>query len=253
MVKLGKLEFKNLNKDFEDVKALTSVNGVIESGEFISLIGPSGCGKSTLLRLIAGLEEATEGEILLDEEKIEGPGSDRGFVFQEATLYPWLTVEKNIAFGLKIKDKKLTDEHKQEVQDIIKLVGLEGFEKSYPHQLSGGMQQRVSLARGLINKPKVLLFDEPFGALDAFTRIKMHSELLKIWQERKTTMIMVTHDVEEAVVLSDRIFAMTPRPGKIKEIIDVNLAHPRNRDGAEFISYKEQVLRALDFTERIVE
>lgn len=248
---VGAISFQNIKKIFpaqddkhRDVEALSSINASVTSGEFISLVGPSGSGKTTLLRLIAGLEKATSGHILIDHHIISGPSRKKGFVFQEATLYPWLTVYENIALSLRLNKEK---ERISEVDNYIQLVGLQGFEKSYPHNLSGGMQQRVNIARALINEPDVLLLDEPFGALDAFTRSKMQNDLIHIWQERKITMIMVTHDVEEAVFLSDRIFAMTPRPAVIKEIIPVSLERPRLRDAPEFIATKEKVLRILNF------
>ncbi|MEY8700482.1 ABC transporter ATP-binding protein [Streptococcus ferus] len=248
---VGAISFTNIQKIFpaqDDqqaaVEALSHINASIEPGQFVSLVGPSGSGKTTLLRIIAGLEKPTTGEVLIDQERVTQPSRKKGFVFQEATLYPWLTVYDNIALGLRLnkEEKRLN-----EVNDYIKLVGLEGFEKAFPHNLSGGMQQRVNIARALINKPDVLLLDEPFGALDAFTRSKMQNDLIAIWKERQITMVMVTHDVEEAVFLSDRIFAMTPRPAIIKEVIPVHLERPRLRDAPEFIAIKEQVLSVLNF------
>ncbi|OJG90062.1 hypothetical protein RV16_GL001872 [Enterococcus saccharolyticus] len=227
--------------------ALEKINAEIEPGEFITLIGPSGCGKSTFLRLVAGLTEPDEGEIFLDKRIIEGPGSDRGLVFQDPTLFPWLTIEENVGFGLKISGKQ--KRYKENITQFIELVGLNGFETAYPHHLSGGMAQRAALARALVNHPKVLLLDEPFGALDAFTRVNMQDELLNIWKNRKTTTIMVTHDVDEAVYLSSRIFAMTPRPAQLKEIIDVDLllGEKRDRNSEEFLEVKKQVLQILNF------
>ena len=250
----GKIAFENVQKIFPPrggntvaTEAVHEVSAQIEPCEFIALIGPSGCGKSTLLRMLAGLEAPTNGEILLDDEKIIAAGRERGFVFQDPNLYPWLTVEGNISFGLKLKGQEKAK--KAEIQELIELVGLKGFENSYPYELSGGMQQRVSLARALINYPKVLLLDEPFGALDAFTRMRMHDELLKIWQERKITMVMVTHDVEEAVYLSNCVFAMTPRPAILKKVIPIDLEYPRKRDSQDFIALKNEVLTTLNFRE----
>lgn len=253
MVKDGQITFNNIRKAFPPrtdsgtpVEAVHHVNAEVKPGEFIALIGPSGCGKSTLLRLLAGLDHPTSGEVLVDGNPVEGPSRERGLVFQDPTLYPWLTIEQNVGFG-----PKLAGEYRKkhdDIQHFIDLVGLKGFEKNYPYELSGGMQQRVALARALINYPKVLLFDEPFGALDAFTRMKMHDELIKIWQQRKITMVMVTHDVEEAVYLADRIFTMTPRPAILKKVIDVELPHPRHRDSKAFIALKEQVLDVLNFS-----
>lgn len=248
---VGSISFHNIRKIFpaqdeqhSDVEALSQISATINPGEFISLVGPSGSGKTTLLRILAGLETATSGAVTIDDHEIEKPSRKVGFVFQEATLYPWLTVYENIALGLRLNKEK---ERLPEVNDYIELVGLKGFEKSYPHNLSGGMQQRVNIARALINNPDVLLLDEPFGALDAFTRSKMQSDLIDIWQKRHITMVMVTHDVEEAVFLSNRIFAMTPRPAIIKDIIPVDLKRPRLRDAPEFISIKEKVLHTLNF------
>ncbi|WP_445238975.1 ABC transporter ATP-binding protein [Lacticaseibacillus paracasei] len=228
----------------KETEAIHQVDAQIHPGEIIALIGPSGCGKSTLLRMLAGLETPTEGNLQVDGNLIVGPSRERGLVFQDATLYPWLTIAENVRFGLKIAHQKNTDE---EVQHFIDLVGLSGFEHDYPSQLSGGMQQRVAIARALINDPKIMLFDEPFGALDAFTRMRLHDELIHIWQQRKITMIIVTHDVEEAVYLADRVFTMTPRPSILKEVVPVDLPHPRNRNSPEFIALKKKVLSILNF------
>lgn len=254
----GVIRAQNIGKEFlrpdgDATVALKNLNTEIQAGEFVTLIGPSGCGKSTFLRLIAGLSSPTEGEILLDDQLINGPGYERGLVFQDPTLFPWLNIYDNVAYGLKIR--RIYKEHKDEVNEFIRLVGLEGFEKSYPHQLSGGMAQRASLARALVNDPKVLLLDEPLGALDAFTRMNMQDEILRIWKERGTTMIMVTHDVDEAIYLSDRVFVMTPRPAKIEEIITVDIGRGENfgrqRNGVDFLNYRSRILQILDFTGKV--
>lgn len=251
----GRITAKDISKGFkrtdgEVTIALNHLDADIKAGEFICLIGPSGCGKSTFLRLIAGLSEPTSGVITLDEQPIKEPGYERGLVFQDPTLFPWLNIYENIAYGL--KTRHVYKAHKQDVADFIHLVGLDGFEKSYPHQLSGGMAQRASLARALVNNPKVLLLDEPLGALDAFTRMNMQDEILRIWKERGTTMIMVTHDVDEAIYLSDRIFVMTPRPAKIEEIIEVLIGRGENqgrqRDSSDFLRLRSKILQILDFT-----
>ncbi len=256
----GTIEVKDVRKEFidpngETVVALDNVNVKINPGEFICLIGPSGCGKSTFLRLVAGLIKPTEGELFLDEKKIVKPGYDRGLVFQDPTLFPWLNIYENVAFGLKVRH--VYNERKKDVKEFIKLVNLEGFEKALPHHLSGGMAQRAGLARALVNHPKVLLLDEPFGALDAFTRMNMQDELLRIWKERGTTMIMVTHDVDEAVYLSDRIFVMTPRPAKIESIIDVEIGRNENfgrkRDSVDFLRTRSKILQVLNFTGKELE
>jgi ABC-type nitrate/sulfonate/bicarbonate transport system ATPase subunit len=247
---VGTIHALNLHKTFikpdgSPINVLNNVNAEIKAGEFVTLIGPSGCGKSTFLRAIAGLTTADNGRITLDDSVIVKPGYDRGLVFQDPTLFPWLTVYENVAFGL--RTRKIFKEKKNDITHFIKLVGLEGFEKSYPHQLSGGMAQRASLARALVNDPKVLLLDEPFGALDAFTRMNMQDELLNIWKERGTTMIMVTHDVDEAIYLSDRIFVMTSRPAKIEQVIEVEMCRPRARDLPDFLSLRARILKILDF------
>lgn len=226
---------KNVGKKFKtknkEVNALQDVNLQIPKGEIISIIGSSGCGKSTLLRIIAGLDIEYDGEVQLEGQLIVGPGIDRGIVFQEHRLFPWLTVEENVAFGLQGMSKA---EVKSVVQDHIELVGLQGFEKSYPHQLSGGMAQRASIARALVNRPQVLLLDEPFGALDALTKMQMQQEVLRIWAMEKMTMVLVTHDIDEAVFLGDRVVVMTGGPGRIKKIIPVELPRPRDRNSQEF-------------------
>jgi len=231
--------------DEQNITVLNDINVEIKAGEFIALIGPSGCGKSTFLRTVAGLIAADKGYITLDGVEINKPGYDRGLVFQDPTLFPWLNVYENIAFGL--KTRKIYKDKKSDVTHFINLVGLKGFEKSYPHQLSGGMAQRAALARALVNHPKVLLLDEPFGALDAFTRMNMQDELINIWKERGTTTIMVTHDVDEAIYLSDRIFVMTSRPAKIESIIDVEQGRPRGRDSPDFLQMRAKILQILHF------
>ncbi|GIM30146.1 ABC transporter ATP-binding protein [Clostridium polyendosporum] len=246
----GHIKIRNVRRIFLDstnneIVALENVNLDIRPGEFVSLIGPSGCGKSTLLRIITGLDNSNEGELFLDNVRINGPHFERGLVFQDPTLFPWLSVYENVASGLVAR--KIFREKKEDVGEYIKLVGLEGFESSYPHQLSGGMAQRVALARALVNHPKVLLLDEPLGALDAFTRMQMQDEILRIWKERGTTMVLVTHDVDEAIYLSDRIVIMSSRPGKIQEIIDVKICRPRERNHAEFFRLRSKILEILHF------
>lgn len=237
------LRIERLRKTFQidtgSVDALINVDLSVESGEFLTIIGPSGCGKSTLLRLIVGLERDYQGRIILENEPIQGPGLNRGMVFQEARLFPWLTVEQNVAFGL--TDKITPDEKKKIIEEHLELVGLSGFAKAYPYQLSGGMQQRVSIARALVNRPKVLLLDEPFGALDAITRINMQQEILRIWEAEKTTIILVTHDIDEAIFLGDRVVVMSNRPGTIKKIVRVDIPRPRDRNSYDFMQIRKQV------------
>jgi len=252
----GSITIKNVSRTYIDangneVKALKNINIDIKSGEFISFIGPSGCGKTTLMRLIAGLDKAQEGELFLDGEKIESTNYERGYVFQQANLFPWENIEDNISAGLRAR--KIYKEHKEEVAHYIEIAGLKGFEKSYPHQISGGMAQRASLVRALINSPKVLLLDEPLGALDSFTRFTLQDKLLELWKERETTMILVTHDVDEAIYLSDSIIIMAPRPGKIEEIIDVNLRRPRNRTSDDFLILRKEILEKLNLSSKTKE
>ena len=229
--------------DGNTVKVLRDFTLTVQRGEFLSIIGSSGCGKTTLLRLIAGLDAPESGELILNGEKITEPAPQRGYVFQQGSLFPWLTVEKNIASGLKARG--IYKENKADVTRYIELIGLQGFEKSYPHQISGGMAQRVAIARALINNPDALLLDEPMGALDSFTRADIQDKLLELWKKNKTTMILVTHDIDEAIYLSDRIVIMTPRPGRIKEIVNVKMQHPRHRGGSEFLSIRRDILEQL--------
>lgn len=246
MAHAGTLEIQHLSKQYSlrngTLPVLDDITLTIQPGEFVSIVGASGCGKSTLLRLIVGLEDDYRGEVLLDGKRIVGTSLERGIVFQEHRLFPWMTVEGNISLGL-LNAALTPGQKRQLVQQHIELVGLSGFEKSYPHQLSGGMAQRVAIARALVNKPEILLLDEPFGALDALTRAYLQQELHRIWQAEGITMILVTHDVEEAIYLGDKVVVMEPRPGRIRRIVPVNLAHPRERAGLPFVEVKEQVLR----------
>lgn len=251
------LKLDNVSKSFAKVEkdeithALSSISLEMKSGEFISLVGTSGCGKSTILRLIAGLITPTVGTLSVNDKEITGPAPDRGMVFQRPTLFPWLTVEKNIGFSLKMQNKLKGNE--QRVDHMLDLIGLKNFKDDYPGQLSGGMAQRVALVRTLINEPPILLLDEPLGALDAFTRMNMQDELLRIWKERNMTMIMVTHDVDEAIYLSDRIVVMSPRPGRITKILNVPFSRPRARSSNEFLRCRGEILRLLDFGGTVME
>ena len=247
---VGSISISGVSKHFvnptgERITALDNVSLDIPAGSFVSLIGPSGCGKSTLLRLISGLIPMDDGNLMLDGTPIKAPGADRGFMFQEHTLFPWLSIYDNIAFGLRARG--IYKQEKDRVDEFIEMVGLRGFEHSYPHQLSGGMCQRASLARALVGKPKVLLLDEPLGALDAFTRMNMQDEILRIWKETGMTAIMVTHDVDEAVYLSDKVVVMTPRPGRITGTLDIRLARPRARSSEDFLHYRAEILRQLHY------
>jgi ABC-type nitrate/sulfonate/bicarbonate transport system ATPase subunit len=226
--------------------ALGGVSLSVAAGELVSVVGPSGCGKSTLLRLIAGLDKPNCGELQVGNEPITGPSAERGLVFQDPTLFPWLTVRRNIQAGLVARSVLHLKRH--EVDEYTRLVGLDGFANAYPHHLSGGMAQRAALARALINHPKILLLDEPLGALDAFTRMRMQDEVLRLWQSRRTTMLLVTHDIDEAIYMSDRILIMTPRPGRIERTIPVNLARPRLRSSPEFLRLRGDILELLHFS-----
>lgn len=224
------LEVKNLNKYFETPKgqitALKDINFKAYRREFVCVIGPSGCGKSTLIRILAGLETASSGQLLLNEKEVTGPGPDRGMVFQGYTLFPWLSVKRNVMFGLiEAGNSKVTAE--EQALQWIDLVGLSPFADSYPHQLSGGMKQRVAIARALANQPKILLMDEPFGALDPQTRIKMQSHLMEIWQNIDITVLFITHDLDEAIYLADRILVLKAHPGEVQEVIEVPVPQPR--------------------------
>ncbi len=225
--------------------ALDAVSLSLGAGELVSLVGPSGCGKSTLLRLIAGLDLPDSGELLIGSEPITAPSAERGLVFQDPNLFPWLTVRRNIQAGLVAR--RVLQEKRHEVDEFMHLVGLEEFAKAYPHHLSGGMAQRVALARALINRPRVLLLDEPLGALDAFTRMRMQDEVLRLWQSRRTTMLLVTHDIDEAIYMSDRIAIMTQRPGTIERTIPIELDRPRDRSSSEFLRLRAEILELLHF------
>ena len=245
------LKLEDVSKSFAKVEtdevthALTSVTTSMESGEFISLVGPSGCGKSTMLRLVAGLIKPTTGKLTVNGKEIGDPGPDRGMMFQKATLFPWLTVYDNIAFSLKMQGKLKGNEDK--VENMIKVIGLEGFRDDYPGQLSGGMAQRVALVRSLINEPPILLLDEPLGALDAFTRMNMHDEILKIWQEKQQLAIMVTHDVDEAIYMGTRVLVMDAHPGRVIADIKIEQPFPRDRSSREFVEYRNDILNKLHF------
>jgi NitT/TauT family transport system ATP-binding protein len=245
------IEVKNISKTYamqgrgRKLLALKEVSLRAEPEEFICLLGPSGCGKSTLLRMIAGLEGPDSGVVRIDDEPVKSPRAGCGMVFQDYALYPWLTVAQNIAFGLQLKGEK-REFIDRTVARFVELVGLSGFEKAYPRQLSGGMKQRVALARVLGMSPKFLLMDEPFGALDSFTRMEMQVELINIWQQQPSTVIFVTHDIEEAVYLADRIVVMTPRPGQVKTIVPVPLTRPRHRTDPDFIEIRNHVLEQYE-------
>jgi len=246
-----KLHIHNVSKvyrsDGRDVMAINEIDLKIKNKEFATLLGPSGCGKSTLLRIVAGLIKPTRGAVRLDGDVISGPGQDRGMVFQSYTLFPWLTVRENVQFGLEISGTP-KPKLKEIAQEFVEKVGLKGFELTYPKGLSGGMKQRVAIARALANNPAILLLDEPFGALDAQTRSLMQELLTQVWEELHKTILFVTHDVEEAIFLSDRVFVMTARPGRIKAEIDIPLERPRSyelKSTEAFLNLKRQALTLI--------
>lgn len=243
--------FASVNKKASSTIAVDDASITVHDGEFVSIVGASGCGKTTLLHMIAGFERPTAGEILLNGTRIEGPGRERSVVFQQPTLYPWLTVRKNVALGLMLKSRRDVDW--ELVDEFVDKVGLKNFLKHHPHQLSGGMQQRVSIARALITSPEILLMDEPFGALDAQTRSDMQAFLLDLWQSLHSTVLFVTHDVEEAILLSDRVVVMSPRPGRVIRDIAISLPRPRQWDvllSDEFLAYKREILSLIRMPKR---
>jgi len=250
------LEIQELKKAFPKKKgemvAIADFDLSVKEGEFVCILGPSGCGKTTILRIIAGLETQSSGKILLNGQEISGPGSDRGMVFQEFALFPWRTARRNVEFGLEVKGVP-PEERRARTQKYIDLVGLNGFEDYHPYQLSGGMKQRVGIARALANEPAILLMDEPFGALDAQTRNLMQKELLRIWSETKKTVVFITHSVDEAVFLADRIVVMTARPSSIGQIYEIKWKRPRDRASPEFANLRKQILAQLESMVKIDE
>ncbi|AJO75947.1 ABC transporter ATP-binding protein [Pseudomonas chlororaphis] len=242
------VSFNQVGKSFAvaggELEAIREFNLEIAEGEFVAIVGSSGCGKSTLLRLLIGLDTQFRGEIRVDGKAVTGIGGERGIVFQEHRLFPWLTVEENIGLGL-VNEPLSAAERQTRIADFIELVGLRDFTRAYPHQLSGGMAQRVAIARGLVASPRILLLDEPFGALDALTRQQMQDELLAIRERARITTVLVTHDVEEAIFLADRVVVMEPRPGRIKRVVDIALPHPRQRSGFDFHQLREELLHEL--------
>ncbi len=239
------LEVRGLGKRYRsaqgEVEALRGIDFSVRRREFVCVIGPSGCGKSTLIRILAGLDQHTEGEALLDGKPITGPGQDRGMVFQGYSLFPWLTVKKNVMFGPRMKGES-DDQAERDARLWLELVGLEKFADAYPHQLSGGMRQRVAIARALVNQPRILLMDEPFGALDAQTRARMQSHLIEIWKNIDVTVLFITHDLDEAIYLADRILVLKAHPGEVQEVIEVPV--PRPRTPAQFNSPEFQATKA---------
>jgi len=243
-----KLAVRRLSKWFGELEALRDINLEVERGGFASVVGPSGCGKTTFLRIVAGLEPATGGEVLLDDRRLSGPGGDRGFVFQTDSLLPWRTVLANAMIGPEVAGRAGAVE-RQRTLALLKLVGLEGFENYYPRQLSGGMRQRVNLARALAIDPEILLMDEPFSSLDAQTREIMQTELLRIWEQGRKTVLFVTHQIDEAVFLSDRVLVFARRPGRLQESVEIKLPRPRElaiKRTPEFVHYVDHIWRLIE-------
>ncbi|WP_017470509.1 ABC transporter ATP-binding protein [Amphibacillus jilinensis] len=239
------LVLENISRRFADVDVIKDISLSVEKGEIVGLLGTSGCGKSTLLRAISGLDQDYRGTIAINGQVIQGVHATTGFIFQEPRLLPWLTVQDNITFGIKGKQQAVFDRAKR----FIEYVGLTGKENLYPRQLSGGMAQRVAIARALVTSPEILLLDEPFSALDAFTKMQLQDLLLEIWEKYQTTMVLVTHDIDEALYLCDRIVVLRDQPGRIIKTIRVEQQHPRNRGSVEFAHYKTDILNQLDFSQ----
>ena len=245
---MSKVEIRNLSMRFGSTDVLRDINLSVREGEFVCILGPSGCGKSTLLNIVGGFVQPSEGEALIDGVGVSGPDPRRIFVFQERGVFPWLTVEENVAFGL----FRLSDEEKRErVARYVQLVGLAGFEKAYPRELSGGMKQRLEVARALAVHPDVLYLDEPFGALDSITRLQMRRELLRIWQAEKKTILFVTHDIEESVQLADRVVVLSARPGKIRRILEIDIPHPRDLSAPRYIELRDAIFSEIGLAHQV--
>jgi NitT/TauT family transport system ATP-binding protein len=243
-----KVDIRNVGVSFGDVRVLEDISLTVREGEFVCILGPSGCGKSTLLNVVGGFLRPGSGEVLIDGEPVNGPDPRRIFVFQERGVFPWLTVEANIGFGL----FRLTDQEKRErIAHYVQMVGLQGFERSYPRELSGGMKQRLEVARALAVNPDVLYLDEPFGALDSITRLQMRGELLRIWQKEKKTVLFVTHDIEESVQLADRVVVMSARPAHIRRIVDIDIEHPRDLSSPRYIALRDAIFGEIGLAHQV--
>jgi NitT/TauT family transport system ATP-binding protein len=243
-----KVRFHDVSMRFGDVEVLDAINLDVGEGELVCILGPSGCGKSTLLNIAGGFLEPAAGEITIDDERVAGPDRRRIFVFQERGVFPWLTVEGNIGFGLFDLPER---ERRDRIAHYVQLVGLRGFERAYPRELSGGMKQRVEVARALAVNPDVLYLDEPFGALDSITRLQMRSELLRIWQAERKTILFVTHDIEESVQLADRVVVLTARPGRVRRVVPIDIAHPRDLSSARYLALRDEIFSEIGLAHKI--
>ena len=243
-----KVHVRDVSMRFGGVHVLEDIELGVAAGEFVCILGPSGCGKSTLLNIIAGFLKPTEGEVAIDGEIVTGPDARRIFVFQERGVFPWLTVEGNIGFGL---FRQSEAEKRERIQHYVQLVGLKGFEKSYPRELSGGMKQRLEVARALAVNPDVLYLDEPFGALDSITRLQMRRELLRIWHAERKTILFVTHDIEESVQLADRVVVLSARPGRIRRIVNVDIPHPRDLSDPRYIKLRDEIFAEIGLAHQV--
>ena len=243
-----KVRIRDLNMRFAAIDVLQHIDLDVPEGEFVCFLGPSGCGKSTLLNILAGFLQPTSGDVAIDGQPVSGPDPRRIFVFQERGVFPWLTVEGNIGFGL----FRLTDEERRKrIAHYVQLVGLSGFERAFPRELSGGMKQRVEVARALAVNPDVLYLDEPFGALDSITRLQMRAELLRIWQAERKTILFVTHDIEESVQLADRVVVLSARPARIRRIVDIDIAHPRDLSSPRYIQLRDSIFAEIGLAHKI--
>jgi NitT/TauT family transport system ATP-binding protein len=246
--KVAGIELRHVAKRFGSVEVIPDFSLAIEPGEFVVLLGPSGCGKSTLLNIVAGFLAPTSGEVTIDGETVTGPDPRRIFVFQERGVFPWLSVEGNIEFGL---FKLPKEERRRRIAHYVKLVGLQGFEKAYPGELSGGMKQRLEVARALAVKPDMLFLDEPFGALDSITRLIMRGELLRIWEAERKTIVFVTHDIEESVQLADRVVVMSARPARIQRIVEIDIPHPRDISSPRYLELRDGIFEEIGLAHKI--
>jgi len=243
-----KVQFRGLGMTFGSTRVLENIDLDVNEGEFVCILGPSGCGKSTLLNIVGGFLAPTEGEVAIDGERVAGPDARRIFVFQERGVFPWLTVEGNIGFGLHALRE---DERRKRIAHYVQLVGLVGFERAYPRELSGGMKQRLEVARALAVNPDVLYLDEPFGALDSITRLQMRRELLRIWQAERKTILFVTHDIEESVQLADRVVVMTARPAHIRRIVPIDIAHPRDISAPRYLELRDSIFAEIGLAHQV--